>query len=271
MKSTKINLIKKLISESDAILVGIGSGMSAAGGLNYTSVNVLKEWYPDYFKKGYQHIFHAISNLWVANIDQLDDVEYWDFWTLHISNIRYKPSVTKPYQLLLDLIKDKNYFVITTNGDHQTQKTFDVNKVYAPQGDYSLLQCRVNCSNRVYDNKEFIDNYLNGNKSIPRCEYCGDYLIPNLRCDDYFCEVKSMENFDKYSDFVLSNKDKKLLLIEVGVGYNTPVIIRFPFDRLSTFDNITLVRINLDDSKVDGNNIGIKEDIVKVLEEVKAI
>lgn len=270
MKSTKEYLVKELIDNADAIVVGIGSGMSASGGLNYVSKDVLRDLYPKYFEMGYEHIFDAISNYWVTNINKRNENEYWDFWTLHINNIRYSFNATKPYLLLADLLKEKNHFIITTNGDHQTQKSFDKSKVYAPQGDYGLFQCRVNCSNEVYDNKEFIDNYLNGNKSIPKCK-CGDYLIPNLRCDDYFCEKASDINSDSYTKFILDNKDKKLLLIEIGVGYNTPVIIRYPFDRISTLGNVTLVRINVSDCNVNEGNIGISDDIVKVLERIKEL
>ncbi len=268
MKSIKINLVKELIDTSDAIVVGIGSGMSASGGLNYVSNDVLKDLYPKYHKLGYSHIFDVISRYWVTDINKANENDYWDFWTLHINNIRYNPPITKPYELLHGIIKDKNYFIITTNGDNQTQKTFSNENVYAPQGDYSRLQCRVNCNNKVYNNKEFVEQYLKGNKSIPKCS-CGEYLIPNLRCDDYFCEVESKINSDKYSEFIINNKDKKLLLIEIGVGYNTPVIIRYPFDRISSLDNVTLVRINLDDANVIGKNIGIEEDIIKVLESIK--
>ncbi|MFI3252194.1 MAG: NAD-dependent protein deacetylase, SIR2 family [bacterium] len=261
--------IKTLIEESDAIVIGIGSGMSASGGLNYTSNDVLKDLYPEYHSKGFKHIFDVISNYWVTNINEENENDYWDFWTLHINNIRYKPGITKPYELLHDIVKGKNYYIITTNGDSQTQKAFG-ESIYAPQGDYSRLQCRVNCNNRLYDNKEFVEKYLNGEKEIPKCS-CGEHLIPNLRCDDYFCEVYSLKNYDNYSDFIIRNKDKKVLLIEIGVGYNTPVIIRYPFDRMSTLDNITLVRINLDDAHTYGNNIGIEADIVSVLEKIKEL
>lgn len=260
--------VKELIKNSDAILIGIGSGMSASGGLNYVDNNVLKELYNEYYLKGYKHIFDVISNYWVTDINKNNAVEYWDFWTLHINNIRYKPGITKPYELLHDIIKDKNHFIITTNADNQCQKTFG-NDVYAPQGDYSLFQCRINCSNKLVDNKDFIDDYLNGNKSIPKCDVCGDYLIPNLRCDDFFCETQSSSNYQKYYDFVMKYREKKLLLIEIGVGYNTPVIIRFPFDKLSTLDNITLVRVNLDDAEVHSGNISIREDITSVLKNIK--
>ncbi len=257
--------LTKLINEADAIVVGIGSGMSAAGGLDYTNKEILKELYKEYYDMGYQNIFDAVSGHWVTSINENNCLKYWKFWVKHIYNIRFRPCVTKPYQLLYDIIKDKNHYVITTNGDGQTQKVFK--NVYAPQGDYSLLQCRVNCCNKIYENKEFVLNSLEEVKEIPRCENCGDFLIPNLRCDDYFCETQASKNYEEYYNFLLNNKDKKLLLIEIGVGYNTPVIIKYPFDRLATnLKNTTLIRINKTNALVPEGSIGIKDDVLKVLE-----
>lgn len=255
--------IKKLINDADAILLGIGSGMSAAGGLDYTSEEVFKNLYPKYHKLGYKNIYECIGKYWVTKINQNNENEYWDFWNLHINNVRYKPGKTKPYLLLKELVKNKEHFAITTNGDSQTQKVFD--EVYAPQGDYSLLQCRVNCSDEVYNNMD----YLNDLPNIPRCKHCGDYLIPNLRCDSYFSETVAQQKYDDYYNFVMKNKDRKFLLIEIGVGYNTPVIIRFPFDRLSTLDNVTLVRINMSDANVSKGNIGIQADVLEILESLQ--
>lgn len=259
----KILVFRKLINDSDAILIGLGSGMSASGGLDYTSIDVLKDSYNEYYQIGYNNIFNVIQDYWVTNINKDNEKKYWDFWTLHTNNIRYKPDITEPYRLLYDLVKHKNHFVITTNGDGQTQKIF--NNVYAPQGDYSRFQCRVNCSNEVYDNKNFITSYLDNEKSIPMCKKCGDYLIPNLRCDNYFCESK-VTGFDDYYNFILNNKEKKLLLIEVGVGFNTPGIIRYPFDQMSTLSNVNFVRINKSDSKTSG--IGFDEDVLDILKKI---
>ncbi len=260
----KILKFKSLINSIDAIVIGIGSGMSAAGGLDYTSNDVLKNLYKRYYDMGYSNIFSVIQRYWVTDINKANENDYWDFWSTHINNIRYKPGITKPYSLLFDLVKDKSHFVITTNADHQCQNVFD--KVYAPQGDYSLFQCRVNCNDKVYNNKEFIDNYLN-NKYVPKCE-CGDYLIPNLRCDNFFCETESSKYFDDYYDFIIKNKDKNLLLIEIGVGYNTPGIIRFPFDKLSSLDNVTLIRVNPSDCDVLKGSIGFDNNVLEVLVDV---
>ncbi len=256
--------IKDLINDCDALIIGLGSGISASGGLDYMSEEVFKSLYLKYYKLGYKYIFHAISNFWVTNINSKNEKDYWDFWTRHIYNVRYNIDTLEPYTLLKQLVGDKKYFVITTNADGQTQRVFD--NVYAPQGDYSLLQCRINCNNRVYDNKDFVYSNLDDTKIIPKCE-CGNHLTPNLRCDDYFCDTNAMLNYDKYYDFVMNNIDKKLVLLEIGVGFNTPVIIRYPFDKMSQKDNVALIRINSHDADVE-NGISIKEDILKVLREI---
>lgn len=263
MKYT-IDYLKEIIKDADAILIGLGSGMSASGGLDYTNKEIFENLYKDFSNCGYQNIFDAVSNHWVTSINDENCNRYWKFWTRHIYNIRYNVGITKPYELLNNIVSKKEHFVITTNGDGQSQKIFK--NVYAPQGDYSLLQCRVNCMDKIYCNKDFIYNNLEELKEIPRCPDCGDFLIPNLRCDNFFCETEGSKYFDDYYNFIIKNKDKKLLLIEIGVGYNTPSIIRFPFDKLSTLENVTLMRINKTDARVNDGEIGIEDDVLKVLE-----
>lgn len=258
--------IKELIKEADAVLIGLGSGISAAGGLDYFSEDVFKKLYPKYYEKGYKYIFHAISEHWVCNITEENCYDYWNFWTRHIYNVRYNVDTLLPYKLLKEIVLNKNYFAITTNGDGQTQRVFE--NVYAPQGDYSLFQCRVNCNDKLYDNKEFVLENLDNVKTIPRCSNCGDFLIPNLRVDNYFCETFGQTNYEKYYNFLMENKNKKLVILELGVGFNTPSIIRFPFDKLSTLQNATLVRVNSSDPDVI-HGFGISEDITKVLLNLK--
>ncbi len=266
MKYTEDYLqVKKILKECDAIIIGLGSGISAAGGLDYLSEEVFKELYPKFYEMGYKYIFDAISDNWVCDINENNCYKYWEFWTRHIYNIRYSQDVLLPYKLLKDIVENKNYFVITTNCDGQSQKVFK--DVYAPQGDYSLFQCKVNCNNKVYNNKEYILSNLDNVKSIPKCT-CGEFLIPNLRADNFFCEEFGQTNYEKYFDFVIKNKDKKLVLLELGVGFNTPGIIRFPFDKMSSLDNVTLIRVNNSNSNVE-SGFGLNADITEVLFNIK--
>lgn len=257
--------IKDIIKNADAIIIGLGSGISAAGGLDYLSEEVFKELYPKFFDKGYKYIFDAISNNWVNSVTEDNAYDFWDFWTRHIYNVRYSQETLLPYKLLKEIVADKQHFVITTNGDGQSQKVF--NDVYAPQGDYSLFQCKINCSNEVTNNEDYILKNLDDVKDIPRCK-CGQLLIPNLRVDDYFCETFGQSNYEKYYDFVIKNKDKNLVLLEFGVGFNTPSIIRFPFDRMSQLPNVTLIRVNKTEPDVyDGYSID--DDITEFLFKIR--
>ena len=271
---------KQWINEADAIVVGIGSGLSTSGGLDYTSEDLAKKVYPEYCKLGFKCILDIKSFYW--SIDQTSPVQYWGFWAKLIKAIRYEPPATKPYQILAEILKDKNYFVINTNVDHQYEKSnLDNNKVFAPQGNYGLLQCSLPCSDDVYDNKEIIEKMLKNmpdefhiiTEDVPTCPHCGRFLIPNLRGGDYFVEKPHMKKRKDYQMFIQNNIEKNLLFIEIGVGFNSPGVIRTPFNYMTyEIPNAKLIRINLFDpgipKEISSKSIAIKEDIKKALEEI---
>ncbi|MPM54152.1 Protein ADP-ribosyltransferase [bioreactor metagenome] len=148
------------------------------------------------------------------------------------------------------------------------------------QGNYDSLQCMAPCSDEIYASEEYVKKMvesISNNQvsidSIPRCPHCGNYLIPNLRCDDTFVEKPHMKNEEKYRDFLRKNIDKNILFLELGVGYNTPVIIRYPFEQMTyNLNNATLVRVNKGmvsvSKEIEDKSILIDEDINKVLQDV---
>ncbi len=208
---------------------------------------------------------------------------YYTFWAKHIWNVRYKPDALKPYADLCKIMDGRDCFIITTNVDRQfTKAGFDDNKKLATQGDYGLFQCSVPCTQEVYDNREMVERMVNNivddyyirEQDVPRCPHCGSFLIPNLRKDSTFVEEPHLRNLDAYYKYIERAKNEKITLFELGVGFNTPVIIRFPFEKLAQQypDNVKLIRVNMDNasipSNIQHNSISVKGDIASLLEAI---
>ena len=164
--------------------------------------------------------------------------EYWAWWSRHIFYNRYVDAPLPVYQELLALVKDKDYFVLTTNVDHQFQRAgFDKKRLFYTQGDYGLWQCSRACHNKTYDNEDTVRQMIDQQQDmeipselIPRCPVCGAPMIMNLRCDDSFVQDEGWYAArNQYSDFVRRHKHGTVLYLELGVGNNTPVIIKYPF------------------------------------------
>ena len=191
-------------------------------------------------------------------------------------------KVQKPSRPFLS-VKSKNYFVITTNVDHCFQKSgFDKNRLFYTQGDYGLLQCSEPCCQETFDNDEIIKAMYQEQKDmkiptglIPKCPHCNKPLIPNLRCDDGFVQDEGWhKSSERYSSFINSTKNKNVLFLELGVGYNTPVIIKYPFWRYTAENkNATYACINFGDAsapkEIANRSICIDEDIHKVINDLQ--
>ena len=273
--------VKKWIDDADAIVVGIGSGLSASAGLDYTSEEVCKHFYPEYYKMGFKCIFDIISLYWT--MDRCSPEQYWSFWARHIKEIRFDPPALRPYQDLAEILKGKNYFVINTNVDGQYEKSkLDNNRVFAPQGNYNLLQCSLPCSNDVYEDKEIIEKMVKNmpdefhirSEDVPKCPHCGRCLVPNLRGSDTFVEKPHMEKRKEYQKFIEDNMNKNILFLEIGVGFNSPGVIRTPFNYMTyEIPKAKLIRMNLNDPEVPyeirSKTIVVKDNIKTVLAELK--
>ncbi len=238
MNITKEILIK-LINEADAICIGAGAGLSTASGFIYGGSNFLNN-----FK--YMHDLYGYNDMYSAGFHNFDTLEdYWGYWSKFVYLNRYKESGKDLYKRLLELVKNKNYFVITTNVDHQfILSGFDKDRIFYTQGDYGLFQCSIPCHNKTYDNKEIILEMVSNIKNnkipsslIPLCPICNKPMTMNLRCDDTFVEDKGwILHKRKYDKFIKENKNKKILYLELGVGYSTPIWIKYPFINL-TYQN----------------------------------
>jgi len=270
----------ELIKNADFKVIGAGSGLSASGGINYSDGELTKKWFAKYYEMGLKSILEIQSVFWELSEENV--LSYWGYWSRHIQNIRYNSPVTKPYETLFKLLKDKEYFICSTNVDGQFEKAgLSKEKIFAPQGEYALFQCSKPCTQDVYNNKEMIDKMINNmgeslgirKEDIPKCPKCGEFLVPNLRVDNTFVQQPHFINISKYEKFVREAKDKRLVLLELGVGYNTPGIIRYPFENITNhYPYSNLIRINLDcaevPTEIDEKSVSISDDIGKVLSDI---
>ena len=252
--STEIEQLKSLLNDAEAVVIGAGAGLSAAAGFTYSGERFRKYFYDFEEKYG----FHDMYSGGFYPYKTLE--EYWAYWSRYILINRYMPSPKPVYDRLLEIVKDKNYFVITTNVDHCFQKAgFDKKRLFYTQGDYGLFQCSVPCSNKTYDNEAVVKEMVKSQRDmkiptelIPRCPVCGKPMTMNLRCDDKFVEDDGwIEACGRYEDFLKKNDGKKILLLELGVGFNTPVIIKFPFIKTTMKnDNAFYVCVNSEEGYI---------------------
>jgi NAD-dependent SIR2 family protein deacetylase len=279
--SARLDAAARALAEADAVLIGAGAGLSAAAGLNYQSPELFSAWYPQFAALGYTTIWDAITHHWYPS--DANRREFWAFWATHIQRIRYAAPPGQPYRDLLQLAQGKPYFVITTNADGQFEKAgFERERLFTPQGDYGQFQCATPCRNILYDNRERVQQMLahldeTGLRipaaDIPLCPQCGGYLERNLRIDARFVEEPHMARQGAYADFINQSADRKLVLLELGVGFNTPAIIRWPFERITArHPQATLMRINRDDAQapkeIAKKALGFEEDAARVLHDL---
>lgn len=217
---------------ADAILIGAGAGMSASAGLTYSG-----ERFERYFSDFHER--YGIRDMYSGGFYPYDTLEeYWAWWSRHIYYNRYDLSAGRPYMDLLALVRDKDYFVLTTNVDHQFQLAgFDKERLFYTQGDYGLWQCSKPCHQKTYDNEEAVREMLKAQRDmrvpatlIPKCPVCGAPMTMNLRSDDTFVQDEGWyAAASRYEDFVRRHEALRVVYLELGVGANTPGIIKYPF------------------------------------------
>ncbi len=271
--SEQIERLQASLETADAILIGAGAGLSTSAGLTYSG-----ERYERYFSDFYQK--YGISDMYSGGFYPFETLEeYWAWWSRHIFYNRYVDAPIPVYRELLALVKDKDYFVLTTNVDHQFQRAgFDKSRLFYTQGDYGLWQCSKACHNRTYDNETEVRQMLArqqdmkiSSELIPRCPVCGAPMTMNLRCDDTFVQDRGWYAAQsRYTDFLRQYKRGKVLFLELGVGNNTPVIIKYPFWRMTAQNpDARYACINLGEPQcpaaIQPQSICMDADIHKVL------
>lgn len=230
--SDQIEQLKEKIKTADAILIGAGAGMSTSAGLTYSGERFFR-YFSDFHKK------YGIQDIYSGGFYPYETLEeYWAWWSRHIYYNRYDIPAGKPYTDLLEVIKEKDYFVLTTNVDHQFQLAgFEKKRLFYTQGDYGLWQCKTPCHQKTYHNEEAVRKMIETQTDmriptelIPRCPVCGAPMTMNLRADDTFVQEEGWyEAADRYTNFVRRHEHLRMLYLELGVGSNTPAIIKYPF------------------------------------------
>jgi NAD-dependent SIR2 family protein deacetylase len=234
--SVKIDRLKDEIQNADAIVIGAGAGLSTSAGFTYSGER-FEKFFSDFEKK---YGFHDMYSGGFYPFDTSE--EMWAYWSRFIYCNRYMDIDNGTYKKLFDLMKDKNYFVITTNVDHQFQKAgFDKERLFYTQGDYGLFQCSEPCHNVTYDNEKIVKDMVEFQQDmkipthlIPKCPKCGKPMTMNLRSDNKFVEDSGWHKaVERYEDFLQTHEGRHILFLELGVGYNTPVIIKYPFWKMT--------------------------------------
>ena len=275
--SSRILQAKQAIKQADYIIIGAGSGLSTAAGLLYSGEKFEKD-FREFIEK------YHFGNLYSASFYEFKtQEEKWAFFAKMIKLNRYNEKPLKLYQELYEIVKNKEYFVLSTNVDGQFYNSgFDKDKIFEVQGDYSYLQCENACHNKLYNNKELVEKWLRNTKNckipsdlVMKCPVCGGNMDMNLRKDANFVQDENWyRQSEKYEDFLSRSKGKNVVLLEIGVGFNTPGIIRFPFERMTAIsEKTTLIRINKDYPnpmlEIKNKTISFDEDTNKIIEDLK--
>ena len=227
-----IERLKAVLQDCDAVVIGAGSGLSTAAGFTYTGER-FEKYFSDFAAK------YGIRDMYSGGFYPFaTPEEHWAYWSRYIWVNRYMDAPKPVYKDLLALVRDKDYFVITTNVDHCFQKAgFDKKRLFYTQGDYGLFQCSEPCCQETFDNEAVIREMMERQKDmkiptelLPVCPHCGKPLTMNLRSDNNFVEDEGWHRAaERYENFLRTREGGRILFLELGVGYNTPVIIKYPF------------------------------------------
>lgn len=275
--SEQIDVLKNKIEAADAVVIGAGAGLSTSAGFVYTGER-FRRYFSDFEEKYGFHDMYS-GGFYPYKTPE----EHWAYWSRYIFYNRYVDPPKSVYADLLRIIKDKDYFVVTTNVDHCFQKTgFDKKRLFYTQGDYGLFQCSEPCCQETFENKDMIQKMITEQKDmripaglLPVCPHCGKPLTMNLRSDDRFVEDEGWHRAaERYEIFLLTRQNQKILFLELGVGYNTPVIIKYPFWQM-TAKNPEAVYVCLNHgeafcpTEIEKQSICINDDIGSVLEQLQ--
>ncbi len=248
--------LANVLENADAVVIGVGAGLSTSAGFTYSGER-FKKWFPDFIEK------YGIEDMYSGGFYPYPSKEiFWAFWARYIYINRYLDPPKRVYEDLLSVVSDKEYFVITTNVDHCFQKAgFDKNRLFYTQGDYGVFQSTDPRNRKTFDNEEWVmkamaaQGFVKNDKGlfempengsvrteipadlIPKHPEDGSEVTMNLRSDDSFVEDEGWHKAaDAYAKFLDKYERKRVLFLEIGVGMNTPVIIKYPFWQM-TYDN----------------------------------
>ena len=281
-----IEQLKQIISEVETVVIGAGSGLSTSAGFTYSGERFEKYFSDFAVKYGFQDMYSG----GFAPFASLE--ERWAYWSRYIMINRYMDPPKPVYNNILSLVRNKDYFVLTTNVDHCFQKAgFDKERLFYTQGDYGLFQCSEPCHQKTYDNEkqiramwEFRNEMKISSELVPHCPVCGKPMSMNLRADDTFVTDEGWSKAaNQYETFLQSRNitsrsgqqegTGNVLFLELGVGRNTPGIIKYPFWQMTAKNpNAQYVCINFGEAfapyEIEKRSLCIDDDIGKVLQEL---
>ena len=270
--SEQLKRLKAALQDCDAVVIGAGAGLSTAAGFTYNGER-FEKYFSDFAAK------YGIKDMYSGGFYPFPtQEEFWAYWSRYIYSNRYTDAPKPVYENLLQLVQDKDYFVITTNVDHCFQKAgFDKMRLFYTQGDYGLFQCSEPCCQETFDNESVIRQMIERQENmkiptelLPTCPHCGKPMTMNLRCDDTFVEDDGWHRAaERYENFLRTRAGGKILFLEFGVGYNTPVIIKYPFWQMTAKNpNATYVCINQGQAvcpqEIERQSVCINADIGQV-------
>ena len=297
IENKEIATLREILDSAECVVVGAGAGLSASAGFSYSGGR-FKKYFSDFEAK---YHFHDMYSGGFADFSSLE--ENWAYWSRFIYINRYMDAPLPVYEKLFELVRGKDYFVITTNVDHCFQKAgFDKKRLFYTQGDYGLFQCCVPCHKKTYDNEEIVKKMLISqgfgfkdseikkdgeiifpenplkmeipSKLVPHCPVCGKPMSMNLRCDGTFVEDDGWhEAARRYQNFLEKHKNARTLFLELGVGGNTPGIIKYPFWNLVHQNkNAFYVSLNMEKEEIPieikARSVLIKGDIFRTIEKL---
>lgn len=277
MNANLLEKLKSKIENTQAIVIGAGAGLSTSAGYIYSG----KRFHENFSDFEAKYNFHDMYSGGFYPYETLE--ENWAYWSRYVYLNRFCPPPIPVYENLLELVRGKNYFVITTNVDHCFQRAgFDKNRMFYTQGDFGLFQCSVPCHKKTYDNEKIIRRMFAEQKEmkvpselVPKCPKCGKPMAMNLRADETFVEDEGWQKAcERYKNFLAQNKEKKILFLELGVGSNTPGIIKYPFWQMTqNFKDAFYVCINKGEVyipvEIKEKSLGIDSDIGEILKQLQ--
>ena len=266
-----------MLANAEFVLIGGGAGLSDAAGLTYGGKRFRGN-FADFIER------YGMKDMYSATFyPYRTQEEKWAYWARHILLNRWEPPALPPYLQLRELVADKDSFVLTTNVDCQFYKAgFAPERIFAVQGDYGKIQCAKGCHDKLYDDETMVRQMAKEQKNcripsslVPRCPVCGGEVKVNVRKDAFFVQDAAWyAAADRYERFVQRAERGNTVLLELGVGYNTPTIIRFPFERMTYRNRHTyLIRFNAEYADPIPENaektVSFREDIGAVLQDLR--
>ena len=256
LNRTDIETCLEYLRDADCVLIGAGAGLSMDAGIDYTDQVSFRKRFPALAQRGFRMKAELIGYTdWSPELQ-------WGYLALHVNEVRFEAQPHPVYGRLYDLVGNKDYFVITSNVDGMFPKSgFSEERLFTPQGDYAKLQCQTPCQNDTWPSKPVIDRILpsvdpvtqevTDPRVIPRCPHCGGAVFLNVRAGHWFVEDPYVEQAERFTAWVKSAQESRLLVIEIGAGFNTPVVVRWPMERIvCQHPRAHLVRVNLDHNEV---------------------